>query len=78
MPFSKRIDSATFNENKEQIESGWDALFGDRKIELVFIGQHLDKDGMIVQLNKCLLTDEEIKLWKNKSFTQKDQWPIAV
>ena len=78
MPFSKRIDSATFNENKNQIEAGWDALFGDRKIELVFIGQHLDKDGMIVQLNKCLLTDEEIKLWKNKSFTQKDQWPIAV
>lgn len=78
MPFSKRIDSATFNENKNQIEAGWDALFGDRKIELVFIGQHLDKDGMIVQLNKCLLTDEEIKLWKNKSFTQKDQWPIAL
>lgn len=78
MPFSKRIDSATFNENKNQIEAGWDALFGDRKIELVFIGQHLDKDGMIVQLNKCLLTDEEIKLWKNKSFTQKDQWPMAL
>lgn len=78
MPFSKRIDSATFNENKNQIEAGCDALFGDRKIELVFIGQHLDKDGMIVQLNKCLLTDEEIKLWKNKSFTQKDQWPMAL
>ena len=78
MPFSKRIDSASFNENKAQIESGWDAQFGDRKIELVFIGQHLDKEGMIVQLNECLLTDEEVKLWANKSFTQKDQWPITV
>ena len=78
MPFQERIDSAAFNQNKEQIESAWDALFGDRKIELVFIGQHLDKEGMIDQLNKCLLTDEEIKLWKNKSFTQEDQWPIAV
>jgi len=78
MPFQERINYATFNENKEGIESDWDIVFGDRKIELVFIGQHLDKEGMIVQLNKCLLTDEEIKLWKNKSFTQKDQWPIAV
>jgi len=78
MPFQERINYATFNENKEGIESDWDIIFGDRKIELVFIGQHLDKEGMIVQLNKCLLTDEEIKLWKNKSFTQKDQWPIAV
>jgi G3E family GTPase len=78
MPFQERIDSASFTENKEQIESGWDAQFGDRKIELVFIGQHLDKEGMITQLNKCLLTDKEIKLWKNKAFTQKDQWPIAV
>jgi G3E family GTPase len=78
MSFSQRIDSASFNENKEQIESGWDAQFGDRKIELVFIGQHLDKEGMIVQLNECLLTDEEVKLWANKLFTQKDQWPITV
>jgi hypothetical protein len=29
-------------------------------------------------LNTCLLTEEEIKLWENKAFTQKDQWPIAV
>ncbi|MFT6843631.1 MAG: G3E family GTPase [Psychroserpens sp.] len=78
MPFGERISQTAFNENKEQIESGWDAQFGDRKIELVFIGQHLDKEGMITQLNKCLLTDKEIKLWKNKAFTQKDEWPIAV
>ena len=78
MPFGERISQTSFNENKEQIESGWDAQFGDRKIELVFIGQHLDKEGMIIQLNTCLLTDEEIKLWENKAFTQKDQWPIAL
>ena len=78
MTFSQRINNASFNENKDQIELDWDALYGDRKIELVFIGQHLDKEGMIVQLNKCLLTEEEIKLWENKAFTQKDQWPIAV
>ena len=78
MTFSQRTNNASFNENKDQIESDWDALYGDRKIELVFIGQHLDKEGIIVQLNTCLLTDEEIKLWENKAFTQKDQWPIAL
>ena len=78
MTFSQRTNNASFNENKDQIESDWDALYGDRKIELVFIGQHLDKEGIIDQLNTCLLTEEEIKLWENKAFTQKDQWPIAV
>ena len=78
MSFSERINAASFAENKDQIESDWDLVFGDRKIELVFIGQHLDKEGMIRQLNTCLLTDEELKLWKNELFTQKDQWPIAV
>jgi G3E family GTPase len=78
MTFSQRTNNASFNENKDQIESDWDALYGDRKIELVFIGQHLDKEGIIDQLNTCLLTEEEIKLWENKAFTQKDQWPIVV
>ena len=78
MPFSQRINNASFNENKNQIESDWDALFGDRKIELVFIGQHLDKKGMIAELEKCILTKEEIEKWKNQSFSTQDQWPIAV
>ena len=78
MPFSQRINNASFNENKDQIESDWDALFGDRKIELVFIGQHLDKKGMIAELEKCILTKEEIEKWKNQSFSTQDQWPIAV
>jgi G3E family GTPase len=78
MTFSQRINNASFNENKNQIESDWDALFGDRKIELVFIGQHLDKKGMIAELEKCILTKEEIEKWKNQSFPTQDQWPIAV
>ena len=78
MPFSQRINNASFNENKNQIESDWDALFGDRKIELVFIGQHIDKKGMIAELEKCILTKEEIEKWKNQSFSTQDQWPIAV
>lgn len=78
MPFQERINYASFNENKEHIESDWDIAFGDRKIELVFIGQHLDKKGMIAELDKCLLTDQEIKGWKEKSFPETDQWPLAI
>ena len=78
MPFSQRINNASFMDNKNQIESDWDALFGDRKIELVFIGQHIDKKGMIAELEKCILTKEEIEKWKNQSFSTQDQWPIAV
>lgn len=76
MPYGERISYAAFNENKNQIESGWDSSFGDRKIELVFIGQYLEKDIIINQLNDCLLTDVEAKLWKDKLFPQDDQWPI--
>lgn len=71
MPFSERIDYPSFNENKEMIESDWDAQFGDRKIELVFIGQHLAKENMIADLTNCLLTDLEIQHWKNNSFHNK-------
>ncbi|WP_299675883.1 GTP-binding protein [uncultured Tenacibaculum sp.] len=76
MPFAERINYATFTENRVQIEKNWDADFGDRKTELVFIGQQLQKKEMIADLQDCLLTDQEIELWKNHLFTQEDQWPI--
>ncbi|WP_302850005.1 GTP-binding protein [Polaribacter sp. R2A056_3_33] len=77
MSFGERISSAVFVENKDDIEKGWDAIYGDRKIELVFIGQYLEKEAIIARLNTCLLTDEEIETWKAKSFPQEDQWPIT-
>lgn len=61
---------------KAQIESDWGILFGDRKIELVFIGQHLSKENIIAELEDCVLTDEEIKVWKNQEFPKVDAWPI--
>ncbi len=77
MPYGERIQYSAFVENRDQIESGWDILFGDRKIELVFIGQYLEKDRMISHLNNCLLTDQEIELWRHQLFPQEDQWPLA-
>ena len=76
MSYSERIKYADFNENTAQIESNWDAVFGDRKIELVFIGQNINKELIMNELNQCLLTDEEVISWKNDLFPQKDQWPV--
>lgn len=76
MPFSERSNYAAFVENQTQIEADWDALFGDRKIELVFIGQYLDKQTIIDQLHTCVLTDAEVQLWKDGLFPQVDHWPI--
>ena len=77
MPYGERINYAAFNENNNQIESEWDVLYGDRKIELVFIGQYLEKEEIQNQLDACLLTEHEERLWKSQLFPQEDQWPIA-
>lgn len=78
LSFGERIDNPGFLENKDIIESDWDALFGDRKIELVFIGQNLEKEKMLAELENCTLTDLEVKEWENKLFPQQDRWPLAV
>ena len=51
MPYQKRIQYYSFVENKEMIESDWDATFGDRKSEIVFIGQDMDEAA----IRNCLL-----------------------
>ncbi|MCM1450349.1 MAG: GTP-binding protein [Clostridiales bacterium] len=32
----------------------WDAVYGDRMIKLVFIGQHLDREALAAELDACL------------------------
>lgn len=78
MPFGERINYAAFAENQDSIESSWDTTFGDRKIELVFIGQHVNKEKMITELEDCILTELEIQEWKKQLFPQQDKWPIGA
>jgi len=47
-------------ELKEEIESLWEEPFGDRRIELVLIGQNVDWPQIFSDLDECLLTDEEL------------------
>jgi len=38
-----------------QILNDWDDLYGDRMQKLVFIGQKMDRDELIRQLDECLV-----------------------
>jgi len=77
MPFSERIKYQAFVENREFIESKWSKQWGDRMNELVFIGQDIDKEKMIADLEKCLLQDsEQIQFESKKGFT--DPFPKDI
>ena len=76
MSFAERISYAAFVNNQAHIESEWDTNFGDRKIELVFIGQHLDVDCITQQLEECLVADDELTQWKTGNLDTTDNWPI--
>ena len=53
----------------------WHSKWGDRLIELVFIGQNLDKEQITADLNNCLLTENEIvAMGSGGQFI--DNWPI--
>ena len=75
MPFEKRIMQYAFIENQEQIESGWDDTFGDRKNEIVFIGHDLDENLIRSLLDNCLSTNQEI-VAGNWESGYKDNWPV--
>ena len=61
-----RKDWPTDEEYLESIKKQWVDPFGDMRQELVFIGQGLDKERMINELNNCLLSESE--MLKGKSY----------
>ncbi len=60
MSNQSRSQNLTFLENQDQIEESWDERFGDRKNEIVFIGQHINEAEIRSKLNECLLTNKEL------------------
>ncbi|KMQ61632.1 hypothetical protein ACM46_16720 [Chryseobacterium angstadtii] len=77
MPMSHRVQYASFAENQEFIESRWDAIWGDRINELVFIGQHLDQEQIEKDLQDCLINTLEKEAFdQGKSF--EDPFPQHI
>jgi len=75
MPFESRIQQISFVENQQHIESDWDKNFGDRKNEIVFIGQNMNETLIRSHLDSCLLTDKQLETqqWQ-KGY--EDDWPV--
>ena len=58
------------------INSKWVEPFGDMRLELVFIGQSLNKQAMIEALDDCLLPEEAVLKGKVFWKTYNDPFPI--
>lgn len=58
-----------------QVESDWLPGIGDRRQEIVFIGQDLEREEMIWGLDQCLLTDEEMDLGPEAWKQFRDEFP---
>ena len=74
MPMKERLNYPSFVANQTYIESKWSKQWGDRLNELVFIGQHMNKETILTNLEKCLLSDDEIISFQNKKVF-KDPFP---
>lgn len=75
MSFDERFQNPTFLQNQEEIESDWDSTYGDRKNEIVFIGQHMNEAIIRKELDKCLSTAQELATQKwEKGY--EDNWPV--
>ncbi len=51
------VERDLYRSNRPDVE--WDDDHGDRRTELVFIGQAVDEDGLVAALDDSLVTDEE-------------------
>ncbi|WP_293311947.1 GTP-binding protein [Pedobacter sp. UBA5917] len=66
MDLQEREQYSDYLENRAEIHADWDGDFGDRKNELVFIGQDMDNEELKKSLEACLLTPTEIQQYKSK------------
>lgn len=75
MPDRERIRYAAFVDNQKEIEKSWDRKYGDRRNEIVIIGQEMDKRSIYFEFENCLCNALEVEaMLKGEVF--KDRFPI--
>ena len=74
MPFSSRTQFPSFVENQADIEKAWDPHFGDRKTEIVIIGQDLDELHIRQELDACLVPAHLLDANWEEGYM--DTWPV--
>ncbi len=61
----------------DQIQRNWEEPFGDRRQELVFIGNEtMDREVLTAQLDACLLTNEELERGARRWSYYVDPFPL--
>jgi len=77
MSYFERIQFESYVANKDYIEGRWSKQWGDRINELVFIGQDINEKKIVMDLEKCLLQDDEFYLFEN-NVRFEDPFPIHL
>lgn len=65
-------------EQKDEIAKLWQEPWGDRRQEIVLIGQDMDRDAIVAKFDDCLLTDDEMELgpqdWHTRFTDPFNEW----
>ncbi|NGF57969.1 GTP-binding protein [Parapedobacter sp. SGR-10] len=76
MPEEMRYRYPEYAEIRPSLLARWHPEWEDRKTELVFIGQNLNKEQYLAELEQCLLTEDEADDWRHIWF--KDPFPKNI
>lgn len=77
MSYFERIQFESYVANKDYIEGRWSKQWGDRINELVFIGQDINENKVRMDLEKCLLQEDEFYLF-DKNIRFEDPFPTNI